>query len=94
MDPQALAVLRRLCGLVLQAPPGMDVTTTLEEDIPEDAESPDGVPADNEPREFVWFDDAAPAETAPAADEIADPTPARQTTPEAKPADSGLVFGD
>ena len=34
MTPRALAVIRRLCGLVLQAPPGMDVRMTLEEDIP------------------------------------------------------------
>ena len=40
------------------------------------------------------LDDSSPAEAAPAVDEMADPTPARQTTPEAKPADSGLVFGD
>ena len=34
LEPTALAVMRRLCGLVVQSPPGFDVLMTLEEDVP------------------------------------------------------------
>ncbi len=34
LQPAALGDMRRLCGLLLQAPPGLDVLTTLEEELP------------------------------------------------------------